>query len=79
MTNQPGGNRARLAVIVLQHLAPVLIAIAAAPVVGYLFRSLRSLHLKFRDKPLSTDEEYAALAKVGRLLCLDSWLGKAFF
>lgn len=59
-----------------RHLAPLLVAITAAPILAYLFSNLRSLHLKFRRKPWYTEEEYAALAKVGRHIAIGGWLGK---
>ena len=63
---------------VAQHLAPLLVAIAAAPLLGCVFSHLRFLHLKIIRRPLYTEDEYAALAQVGRHLTIGGWLGKVF-
>lgn len=64
------------AVGVPDELAPLLVAVIFAPILAYLFRNLRTLHLKLGIKRVYNDEAYQGLAKLGQRLAIAALLGR---
>lgn len=58
------------AVGVPDELAPLLVVVIFAPILAYLFRNLRTLHLRLGIKRVYTDEVYQGLTKLGQRLAI---------
>lgn len=71
-------NPTKKALIEPKHLSILALLRIAGLDLDDFDGNLRSLHLKFRCKPWYTEEEYAALTKVGRHIATGGWLSKVF-
>ena len=63
------------AVGVPEELAPLLVVVIFAPILAYLFRNLRTLHLTCGIKRVYTDEAYQGLTKLGQRIAIAARVG----